>query len=378
MAARGLSPTSSFKSGNGPVPDVPLHDIHASLAVPGPGIRLLTFDDGGIRGLSELLLLRKILLRVQQGSGLPSLPAPYEYFDIIAGSGTGGFIALLLGRLRVTIEEAIECYARLVTQVFTQIKSDGSFKATSLEKVMRELCHRFGESEEMSILDDIPAPCKAFVCTREQDATGHVTHRRLRTYLHPGETAFQCTVVEAVRATMGQALFFKPLSIGKGDASITYLDAGYDHYNPVFDILEETRLLYPSRHMAYCLSLGAGKANTVGENGPRRFINQPRLPPATLVALRHLAERCDTIASAFEAQHGAEFDDKYFRLTPAHPSYDGRIRWEQVDPLEAFVAPYVESVYNQIETVAIAMMEERDLITASSRKKFNRQFRDWR
>lgn len=304
------------------------------------------------------------------------------------------FIALILGRLRLTIEEAIECYAHLVTHVFTQIKSDGSFKATSLEKVMRELCHRFGESKEMSILDDISAPCKAyvrsvyrsftqlipyrFVCTREEDASGHVTHRRLRTYLHPGEPAFQCTVVEAVRATMGQSKFFKPLSTGKGNASITYLDAGDDHYNPVFDILEETQSLYPSGHMAYCLSLGAGKANTVGENGPRWSLSQPRLPSATLATLRHLAERCDTIASAFEAQHGAEFDDKYFRLTPAHPSYDGKIPWEQVDPLEVFVGPYVKSVYDQIESVAIAMMEERDLIAASSRKRFERQLRDWR
>ncbi|TRM59207.1 hypothetical protein BD626DRAFT_608564 [Schizophyllum amplum] len=137
MAARALSPSSSFKSTSGQTRESAIQEVYASLAVPGPGVRLLALDDGGIRGLSMLLLVRDIFHHIQRASGLPSLPLPCEYFDIIAGSGTGGLIALMLGRLRLSIEDAIECYTRIVGQVFSQIKADGSFKATSFEKLSR-------------------------------------------------------------------------------------------------------------------------------------------------------------------------------------------------------------------------------------------------
>jgi hypothetical protein len=47
-------------------------------------------DGGGIRGLSELLILHEIMKRVQYDSGLPELPRPCEYFDLIGGTSTGG------------------------------------------------------------------------------------------------------------------------------------------------------------------------------------------------------------------------------------------------------------------------------------------------
>ncbi|KAL1660985.1 acyl transferase/acyl hydrolase/lysophospholipase [Schizophyllum commune] len=374
---RSVPPISSVKSSNGSPRSAGPYDIRAALAVPGPGIRLLTFDDGGIRGLAMLLLLRKIMVKVQQASGLSSLPPPHEYFDIIGGSGTGGFIALLLGRLRLSIEDAIEGYTRIVAQVLTQIKADGSFKTTLFEKVLKEISHRYGEGEQTLLLDSLPAPCKAFVCTREDNGSGTMTDRRLRSYPYPGDSPRRCTFVEAARATMGHTIFFKPLSTLEGGIAVTYRDAGDDHYNPLFDILEEAKTLYPTRHIAYCLSLGAGTANTVGENAARRFINQPRLPLTVLTMLRHLADRCDDIAASFEAQHSSHIDGIYVRLTPTDRSPDGRIRWEQVDALDDFVSSYLTSAHQTVRHLINAMTNERDLITAASRRNLGRPTRSW-
>ena len=47
-------------------------------------------DGGGIRGLSELLILRQMMERIQFQRGLEELPLPCEYFDLIGGTSTGG------------------------------------------------------------------------------------------------------------------------------------------------------------------------------------------------------------------------------------------------------------------------------------------------
>ncbi|KAI5900627.1 FabD/lysophospholipase-like protein [Schizophyllum commune H4-8] len=296
--------------------------------------------------------------RIQFASCLSALPPPCEYFDIIAGSGTGGLIALLLGRLRLSIEHAIECYTRVVSHVFTQIKTDGSLRTTPLEKVLKEISRRFGNGENTPVFETLPAQCKTFVCIREDNGSGNVVSRRIRSYAHPTEPATQFTLVEAIRATMGHPALFKPLSSTKGR---TFLDAGDDHYNPAFDIMQELEAIYPTRHLAYYLSIGAGTTQTVGENPQRRFVNQPRLPSSILRTIRTLAERCDAIASAFQREH-RDLEGKYFRMTPSHVPSDGKIRWEEAEALEELVGPYFVDVQDQVRLLVVAMMHQTDMI----------------
>ena len=49
-----------------------------------------SLDGGGIRGLSELLILKELMERIQYQEDLPEVPLPCEYFDLIGGTGTGG------------------------------------------------------------------------------------------------------------------------------------------------------------------------------------------------------------------------------------------------------------------------------------------------
>ena len=52
--------------------------------------RLRTVDGGGIRGVSELIILDEIMNRVQYKLQLPELPRPCDYFHLIGGTSTGG------------------------------------------------------------------------------------------------------------------------------------------------------------------------------------------------------------------------------------------------------------------------------------------------
>ncbi|CAE7228307.1 unnamed protein product, partial [Rhizoctonia solani] len=62
-------------------------------------------DGGGVRGLSSLLILHEIMRRIRNAEAINL--DPYEHFDIIAGTGTGGISACMLGRLQMPIEKAI-------------------------------------------------------------------------------------------------------------------------------------------------------------------------------------------------------------------------------------------------------------------------------
>jgi len=46
-------------------------------------LRLLSLDGGGVRGLASLQVLKRILAEVGD-------PKPYQFFDMICGTSTGG------------------------------------------------------------------------------------------------------------------------------------------------------------------------------------------------------------------------------------------------------------------------------------------------
>ncbi|CAI4219769.1 unnamed protein product [Parascedosporium putredinis] len=74
---------------------------------------LLALDGGGIRGLSELLILEEIMNRIKYDLNLVDDPLPADFFDLIGGTSTRGLIALLLGRLRLhKLEEVVKSLLR--------------------------------------------------------------------------------------------------------------------------------------------------------------------------------------------------------------------------------------------------------------------------
>src|SRR3954469_20501475 len=82
--------------------------------MPAGALRLLALDGGGVRGLSSLMILRRLMATVDPDAP----PKPCDYFDMIGGTSTGGLIAIMLGRLRMTIDECIDTYTTLSDRVF--------------------------------------------------------------------------------------------------------------------------------------------------------------------------------------------------------------------------------------------------------------------
>lgn len=83
------------------------------------------------------------------------IPKPCDHFDLICGTGTGGLIAIMLGRLRLDLETCKEVYVRMTRKVFETDKTIAGipyrstlFKASKLEEAIRECVREHTISEE--------------------------------------------------------------------------------------------------------------------------------------------------------------------------------------------------------------------------------------
>ena len=94
--------------------------------------------------------------RIKARLGLPDDaddPLPCDYFQLIGGTSTGGLIAIMLSRLRMTAAEAAQQYNKLARQIFgpQNQKSrfqDGKFKATTLENAVKRLVEMPGRAND--------------------------------------------------------------------------------------------------------------------------------------------------------------------------------------------------------------------------------------
>lgn len=143
-------------SGPGSPVELPAYDEHGDTASftstieaeadPWTKKYILSFDGGGVRCCSSLIVLKHIMQKVEQfekeeeSEATSSLHSPMmdympptgaeardfrpcHYFDYIAGSSTGGLIAIMLGRLRIDVDSAFDEYRQLWSKVFEKPSS---------------------------------------------------------------------------------------------------------------------------------------------------------------------------------------------------------------------------------------------------------------
>ena len=86
-------------------------------------LRILSLDGGGIKGYTSLLILKRVFRTMVDLEGLSEELRPCDVFDLIVGTSTGGLIAVMLGRLRMTIDECLRLYTEIGKNVFGKRQS---------------------------------------------------------------------------------------------------------------------------------------------------------------------------------------------------------------------------------------------------------------
>ncbi|KAF2635937.1 phospholipase, patatin family protein [Massarina eburnea CBS 473.64] len=312
------------------------------------GYCLLSLDGGGVRGLSTLYILQGIMDRLnymRREHGLRDRK-PCEIFDLIGGTSTGGLIAIMLGRLEMTVEECINAYSRLMQQVFEKKENRSiisvmgrvtpRFSADVLENAIKQVLRECGVPINEKFDNGKRGRCKVFVCTKFQK-TNVLT--RLRSYRTPLSSAsFTPTIVEAALATSAAPTYFSPASIG----SSHFIDGALGANNPCHELEEEATDLWCEetgnlQPLVKCfISIGTGHQGTrnISDKGMKVLIE----------TLRKEATETEKTTHSWESRWRDHIEKgRAFRFNVDH-GLDGLklAEYQEQDLLSAATATYLQ------------------------------------
>ncbi|KAH8836062.1 hypothetical protein DL96DRAFT_106606 [Flagelloscypha sp. PMI_526] len=222
---------------------------------PGNGLRLLSFDGGGIRAVSQALMVREVMHRIEADCQLPSPARVCDYFDMICGSGFGGLLAIMCGILKMTGDQLVEEFVVLCKAVFVQ-DLDATRRTVVLKKEVKRLMKTYsavGEDGNMVNEDD---RCKTFVCAIASQNAGHP--RLFRNYASRTNRSPDCMVWEAVLATTALPAFFAPMIIGKQPLVETFVGGELGWNNPTDELTREANRVFKDCHITCIINIGSG------------------------------------------------------------------------------------------------------------------------
>ncbi|CAE6518485.1 unnamed protein product [Rhizoctonia solani] len=338
------------------------------------GLNILCLDGGGIRGLSELVLLSEAMDRLGAKYGIPT-PKPADFFDIIAGSGTGGVIACMLGRLKMPIDVAIHEYGKLVRKGFSGRRSAGSGGATYLgsylQSALREMVEGAtgNENETMCDKHEGKDECKTIIFAMSKYNMNSGIPVLLRSYPALANSGPDCTIWEALYATMAHPDLFDSIVIHGGSVRQSYIGGDIGNSNPIEHVLLEVRSLYLGRYVSCVLSVGAGHPGTIHIPDSQKF---QLFRTKELAAMKHMATDSERVAEVM-ARRFEDVKGVYFRLSVDQGMQNvDSDDWDKLDVVAAHTGAYlrksdvsrvmnlvVQAIKDRKTTVAVAWIDGR-------------------
>ncbi|KAH8834358.1 ankyrin repeat-containing domain protein [Flagelloscypha sp. PMI_526] len=260
-----------------------------------PPLTALAFDgtSNTINALSELYILQDAAGRWAHDSRL-SLRGedvcPSDMFDIMGGTGIGGFYAVLFARLELNIGQVIRAHRVLEERLFTTETWSQRHHANSLNAFNTTLDEIFAELDieiclDSAFEDGIPST-KCVVCILSLESAEAC--RLLCNYRPRRSHSPHCTIRQVLHATFADCIHLPPVRIQDED----FISALNGYANPTHVLMKELAKAFPKRPMVACVaSIGAGYS------GPQRLTNT--LDPR---ALARLLESSEVVANEFASQ----------------------------------------------------------------------------
>ena len=216
----------------------------------GNTIKVLAIDGGGIRGIIPAVILGELQNRL--GREL------WQTFDLIAGTSTGGIIALGLG----TTCNAGKPYTP--DQLLNLYLKNGSviFKKSWFTPVRQFLLPKYSPDGLQAMLT------KFFQATQFSTALTPllISSYNLQTqmpfffksHLIAARPDYNWNVSDIARATSAAPTFFPPFHLVRGTDDYALVDGGVFVNNPSMAAFVEARLLYPDAARVVVVSVGTG------------------------------------------------------------------------------------------------------------------------
>lgn len=273
-------------------------------------------------------------------------------------------IALMLGRLRMTTDEALRTYNSLSQVIFSAKNrkrkgQDGSFKATTLQEKVQEIVAERELGEFMLDESSEFRKGKAFVCAMPANSMAHP--RRFRTYRTRANASTNCRIWEAARATTAAPTFFKRIAIGEeGHAKEEFIDGALGYNNPAKEVLEEAKSFFGSDRPVRCLvSIGTGHPGIIGLAKPDAFQNI--MPTDLIQVLKKIATNCESTAKEL-AQRFEAVEKFYFRFNVTHGAEGISLEeWNKMGVLTEHTKAYLAGKSKKIDEVVAVLCEQTEV-----------------
>lgn len=279
-------------------------------------------------------------------------------------------IAIMLGRLRMTVDECIRAYKKVAQQAFTPKRTSilpapptGAFSAKALETVIKQIIREFcvesqcvaqrsrGYSTDESCphseiafrdgscqktYDPMPANgkqggtlliCHSVVLAITKDNVD-APPTLFKTY-DTSASLNSCTIWQVARATSAATTFFKSIKVGRDE--IEFVDAGFAYNNPCKILIEEARRELPYRGQMRILSIGTGLGDVVAIGNTRLSI---------INALKKMATSSKKVAAELDRQYGD--DGQYYRFNVDQGLHDVTLsEWDKASRISAHTRNYI-------------------------------------
>jgi patatin-like phospholipase/acyl hydrolase len=213
-------------------------------------IKVLSIDGGGIRGIIPAIILAEMQKRL--GRNL------YEVFDLIAGTSTGGIIALGIGTRSnhgqpYSPDELLNLYVQNGAAIFQR------HWYTWLRQLIRS-------KYSPGALEEILA--KFFQATKFETAltplliSSYDLHAQIPFFFKSHKIAAQpeydWPVASIARATSAAPTYLPPLHLSSGGKNYALVDGGVFVNNPAMAAYAEARALYPESGEFVVVAVGTG------------------------------------------------------------------------------------------------------------------------
>ncbi|KAG8635229.1 hypothetical protein MANES_16G010100v8 [Manihot esculenta] len=358
------------------------------------GLRILSMDGGGMKGLATVQILKAI----EKGTG----KRIHELFDLICGTSTGGMLAVALGIKLMTLDHCEEIYKNLGKLVFAEPtpkdneaaswreKLDQLYKSSSqsfrvvvhgskhsadqFERLLKEMCaDEDGDLLIESAVKNIPKvfvvstlvnvmPAQPFIFRNYQYPAGTpevpfaISESSGVTVLGSPTTGAQvgykrsafigsCKhhVWQAIRASSAAPYYLDDFS----DDIYRWQDGAIVANNPTIFAIREAQLLWPDTKIDCLVSIGCGSVPTKLRKGGWRYLDTGQVLIESACSVDRVEEALSTLLPMLP-------EIQYFRFNPVDERCDMEL--DETDPavwlkLEAAVEEYIHSNSEALKNV---------------------------
>lgn len=220
-------------------------------------VRILSIDGGGIRGIIPAMILSR--LEERTGKRIAQM------FDLIAGTSTGGILALALvkpnlqGQPEFPAERLVQLYEEKGKQIFSSSLwhkfqalgnlAEEKYPTEGIESVLGEYC---GQARLSDALTNV------LITAYEIEQRFPFLFKSHKAKVNPD---YDFYMRDAARATSAAPTYFEPIRITTKDP-IEYfalVDGGVYANNPAMCAYVEAKTLFPQAEDVLVVSLGTGQ-----------------------------------------------------------------------------------------------------------------------